>query len=62
LLDTDGLVESERDLLAGAKRFPAACADGRGFDDARPARALVEALVPAQGAPDDIAAMLVFIR
>jgi len=61
LLYTDGLIEWERDLLRGETRLRDALADGHPFEHPHPAKALVESLLPAHGAPDDVAAMMVFI-
>jgi PAS domain S-box-containing protein len=60
LLFTDGLVEWSRDLSAGLAtlREKFAAADCRG----QSAKALVESILPATGARDDIAALMVAIE
>jgi len=61
LLYTDGLVEWDHDVLAGEARLHARFSDAAVLRDPRPAKALVESLVPAAGAPDDVAAMTIAI-
>jgi PAS domain S-box-containing protein len=62
VLYTDGLVEWDRDLLAGEAALRDIIADGAIFADAQPARRLVERLLPPAGARDDVAVLCVVLE
>jgi PAS domain S-box-containing protein len=61
LLYTDGLIEWSRDIFAGEELLRQRFATVR-VDDAHPAKALVESILPAAGARDDVAVLTVSIR
>jgi PAS domain S-box-containing protein len=59
LLYTDGLVEWSHDLATGESLLQQRFAEGRYQGAAKPAMALVESVLPATGALDDVAALIV---
>jgi len=62
VLYTDGLVEWDRDLLAGEAALGALVAGGDVFAGTQPARRLVERLLPADGSRDDVAVLCVILE
>jgi PAS domain S-box-containing protein len=62
VLFTDGLVEWDRDLLAGEAALRREVAAGTALRGEHPARTLVARLLPADGARDDVAVLTVEIR
>ncbi len=61
LLYTDGLVEWSHDVVAGEAVLRRRFAEAEVASSPHPARALVESVLPASGAVDDVAALIVCI-
>jgi PAS domain S-box-containing protein len=59
LLYTDGLVEWNRDLLAGEAELRRIVSEGQVFAGPHPARHLVETILPPEGPRDDVAVLAV---